>query len=249
MIISHVNLTDVGLARKTNQDSIFADVEGDIGVFVVADGMGGHSSGDVASQTLIGSVFKWWHNIGENRQIMSIEELTMGLEAAIFEANVFLNSKFRSEGLVGGTTVVALIVTADKFATLSVGDSRIYRTVADGRMVQITEDDVWQNLPQNRVYPPEQLRADSRFGKLTAAVGAAPQINVKTQICEQEAQERFILCSDGIYKYCRNGELDNMAARGAAEDSDEVTAHLLEQFVRSSGANDNYSLIICTLRR
>lgn len=249
MIISHTNLTDTGLVRKTNQDAVFADSDGDVGIFVIADGMGGHSCGDIASQAVIAGIYKWWYNLGDGRHDAGIEELLMGCEAAIMEANDYLYQRFHAAGQVGGTTVSALIVNATHFAVLNIGDSRIYRSVGGGVPVQITVDDVWQNLPQNASLTETELISDKRYGKLTAAVGAASGVKVKLFAHELESYERFILCSDGIYKYCLNGELENMAAAGVAQDSDEVTARMLEDFVRASGANDNYSLIIVTLRR
>lgn len=247
MIVDVAGYTNVGLVRSTNQDSILIRARKDRGLFVVADGMGGHSGGDYASQTTIGSIAAWWDEACD--KATTLEELTYGCQQEIISINNYIYDQFKSAGLVGGTTIVAVIVDGDRFATLSVGDSHIYR-YENNTMVPLCVDDVWENLPSTRESMTlEQIAADSRFGKLTAAVGAIPNVNIHINIYNQMDEEYLMLCSDGIYKYCGPEQLVGGFIAGLTSRNSQTTISTLANHVLANGANDNFTIAIARLSK
>ncbi|MCQ2529251.1 MAG: serine/threonine-protein phosphatase [Saccharofermentans sp.] len=247
MIVDVAGYTNVGLVRSTNQDSILIRASKNRGLFVVADGMGGHSGGDYASQSTINSIAAWWDEA--EKTATTLDELVYGCQQEIINISNYIYDQFKSAGLVGGTTIVAVIVDGDRFATLSVGDSHIYR-YENNNMVPLGVDDVWENLPSTlESMTPEQIATDSRRGKLTAAIGAIPNVNVRVEFYNQMDEEYLMLCSDGIYKYCGPEQLVGGFVAGLTSRNSQTTVATLANHVLNNGANDNFTLAICRLSK
>ena len=130
--------------RDINQDAVFAASDGDQGVFVLADGMGGHSEGEYASAEIIAAIREWWEMSRKYRDDFSAEEAFLQCVDAIERVNNELYSFFKSKNEIGGSTVVLLLLWGEKINALSVGDSRIY-IYRNDEIEQLTEDDVWEN--------------------------------------------------------------------------------------------------------
>lgn len=248
MIVDVSGYTNVGLVRSTNQDSILVRAEKNYGMLVVADGMGGHSGGDYASQTLIKNLASWWDS-GAYKKVTNLEDLAEECRGELLRINSEIYNQFKQVGLVGGTTVVVLLINESNFVTLTVGDSHIYR-LCGSSMIPLSTDDVWENLPSIREsMSMEEIMQDSRRGKLTAAIGALESVGIHVQMFEQMEEEYFMLCSDGIYKYCDADDLSEGFASGVAKSSAKSTVEMLSAFVTASGASDNFSVIILKTKR
>ena len=249
MIREVASVTDKGLVRNLNQDSILVRYDQDEGLFIVADGMGGHSKGEVASATLVSSLSSWWDR--EDRAEMNLTDLAFSCMGQINKVSSEIYREFSSEGLLGGTTAAVMILKGNEYAILSTGDSRVYRSSdTGGELILMTRDDVWQNSPEiAKKLSEEEKRRDPKFGKLTSAVGAMPEIKVSLKIGPLENKQIFLLCSDGIYKACDMVRASKYftgmtAGRKASQILDRITKDVIE-----GGADDNYSAILVKTQR
>ena len=230
--------------REENQDAVFAATEGDTGVFALADGMGGHSDGEHASKELITAVSEWWKILLENKETLSAEEVFTQCNDLVARVNKELRSYYKDKNLVGGSTIVILIVWKGTIRAISVGDSRLY-LVKKGKVVQISLDDVWENsIEVRKCFSESELMHDERRGKLVAAVGVFEQVEIHDYFEELFGGDTFFLCSDGVYRYCDEEKLEkifkNPFLHGVGQKLNQIRKHVEKQ-----GTNDNYSAIIC----
>ncbi|MCM1191140.1 MAG: serine/threonine-protein phosphatase [Butyrivibrio sp.] len=235
--------------REVNQDAICVSVEENRGIFAVADGMGGHFGGEVASSAIVNGIRSWWESIdtaSPGTDIDTVSEQCIGLLTNL-NAEVF--SCFSSKGQMGGSTVAVLIIWDDRFTVLSAGDSRIYR-VRGRKLEQLTTDDVWENLPEVKYKMNSEAAADdSRFGRLTEALGSGERLKISRKSGILSERETFLLCSDGVYKYCGHSELEKIMCGGRVCGSAERKKRMIRKCVVKGGGNDNYSAVIYCIRR
>ncbi|MBO4636821.1 MAG: serine/threonine-protein phosphatase [Clostridiales bacterium] len=245
MIADHAFVTDVGAVREVNQDSILCRCDRNNGIFVVADGMGGHSKGEIASAELVHALENWSRTCREK----TIETLAGSCRECIVSTSDRLYEQFKSEGLIGGTTAVVLLVMKDDIAVLSVGDSRIYRfDHGSGMLNAVTEDDVWENLPEVKAMPSEEAMKDPRRGKLTTAVGARKGITVKTDVFKASKEEIFLLVSDGVYRFCDTQYASRLISESIGMLRPEFILNDIAVQVMKNGAADNYSAVMVLTR-
>lgn len=215
-------LTDVGQRRAVNEDAFFYD--DDLGLYVVADGMGGHAAGEIASQeavdTVHGMVAK---EIDVLKAIASgdtaDETIRRGLrtmESAIQAATymVFGLSQHDPERQGMGTTVSAMAICGQFGITAQVGDSRIY-LVRDGYASQLTEDHTlvaWQ-LKQG-IITEEEAAVSPHRNVITRAVGSRDYVQVDTRFFDIHPGDAFLLCSDGLHGYLKDGEIPDIISLG-----------------------------------
>ena len=224
----------VGKVRSNNQDSGYAGTH----LFVVADGMGGHAGGDVASAIAIQSIAH------VDRAFDSVEEAENVLRAALLEANGELaESVFQHPELTGmGTTVSGVVRVGDRLALAHIGDSRIYRW-RDGALTQITKDHTFvQRLVDSGRITAEEAAVHPRRSVLMRVLGdveLTPEIDV--EVLDTRPGDRWVLCSDGLSGYVdeeRIGELlDEHPDASAAVEAliDESLDH---------GAPDNVTVVV-----
>ena len=230
--------------REVNQDSVYAGVRDHRGILVVADGMGGHSDGEIASHAVTETLQKWW----EAKDGYSVlQEDVKRCEELLYRVNQSLYAEYAAQGRVCGTTVAVMLLDEQEYRTISAGDSHIYRR-EDRGLELLTVDDVWENRPENLVAFTEAERmADPRYGKLTAAVGAQPNISLQVYGGALAKKELFLLCSDGVYKYCGEANMEKVIRAHQAL-GPEAMAHALERLAYRMESQDNYSAIVCTVR-
>jgi serine/threonine protein phosphatase PrpC len=214
-------LTDLGRKRQSNEDAFFVDDE--LGLYVVADGMGGHAAGEVASReavdTLYGMVKR---GIGELREL--VDPLTDTdaraacrlMESAVQAATYFVYSiaEIDRDKSGMGTTISAMLVLGDYAVTAQVGDSRIYK-VNGGAVEQLTEDHTliaWQ-LKQGLITPQEALRSPHK-NVITRAVGNREYVQVDTRCVPISPGVRFLLCSDGLHGYLKDEDIPTIVEMG-----------------------------------
>jgi protein phosphatase len=194
--------TDVGRQRRLNEDSFFRDDE--LGLYVVADGMGGHAAGEVASSEAVDAIY------GMVKQSVSTSGDTIDplhacrlLEGAIQSATYMLVAIAELDRAKAGmgTTISSALVVGDSLVIGHVGDSRVYQ-IRDANAVQITEDHTliaWQ-LKQGLISETEAKSSPHR-NVITRAVGNRDYVQVDTFVVPMLSGDRYLLCSDGLHGY------------------------------------------------
>jgi protein phosphatase len=237
--------TDVGRRRKSNEDAYLVDDA--LGLYVVADGMGGHAAGEVASQEAVEAIYGMVKQ-GLRALPRSLGTLTQEharaatrlVEGAVQAATymVFALSELDRDKSGMGTTISALLVLGDFAVTAQVGDSRIYQIKA-GQARQITEDHTlisWQ-LKQGLITPEEAKRSPHR-NVITRAVGNHDYVEVDTGLIQLVSGDRFLLCSDGLHGYLRDEEIAVLAELGA-----KTAVEQLIERANQRGGKDNITAV------
>jgi serine/threonine protein phosphatase PrpC len=233
MAFDCVTRTHVGCRRKLNEDAILS--RPDLGVWAVADGMGGHDAGEVASAMIIDSLTSFPPGLDINRR-------TEAIDAALRDAN----DKLLAMGKRGpiartiGSTVVAIAADAVSFACQWVGDSRAYR-LRDGYMAQLTRDhSLVQELVDAGMLSAAEAENHPNGNVVTRAVGAAPALAIDVVRGDVLAGDVFLLASDGLTRFVQPNEL----LLGLQAGDLEAAADQLVDTVVSRGAPDNLSFIM-----
>lgn len=201
------SLTDTGNVRKINEDSCLNLPTR--GLWVVADGMGGHAAGDVASQMIVETL----------RRIPAYDkfsEFVDGVEDHVFEANrkLYEMSISGEEQRVVGSTIAALLAFGNHCLCVWAGDSRVYRLRA-GQFEQMTRDhsEVEEMIEQG-VISSEAAAEHPAANVITRAVGGAHELALDVDLHELRPRDRYLICSDGLYKELADDEMRERLANG-----------------------------------
>ena len=240
-------VTDIGRRRKTNQDAFSVDDR--LGLYVVADGMGGHASGEVASAEAVDAVRSLVRK-GEST-LVQIEngadspELLRGavrlLESAVQNATymVFGIAQHEPEQRGMGTTVSALAIAGRYGGLGQVGDSRVY-LVRDGVAAQLTTDHTlvaWQ--VRQGIITPEEAAISPHRNVITRAVGSRDYVQVDTRFVEIVPGDSFVLCSDGLHGYCDAPEIAEIV-----DMEDDHAAQVFVDIANARGGRDNITAVV-----
>lgn len=228
------SVSHVGKVRALNEDSVLA--RPDIGLWAVADGMGGHGGGDVASRSVVAA-------LAALAPQPSAAALLKEFEARIMRVNEELRALARSQGAsVLGTTLVAVLVHGVHFACVWCGDSRLYLMRA-GALEQISRDhSEVQDLIDRGVLEKDEAKVWPRRNVVTRALGGADQAELDIVDGPAYVGDRFLLCSDGLTAHVDDAEI---AALLAADDPQKACDDLLALTLQR-GASDNVSMIVLT---
>ena len=219
----------MGHIRRANEDS-FLDAREQI-LWVVADGMGGHSRGDRASQAIIEHLVTF-------RALESHQASVDDIRKRLNQANMMCRQITR--GKVMGSTVVVLYRTDNQCSVIWAGDSRMY-CLRKGRMKQITEDhSLVQELCRLGELTPEQAENHPSSNVITRAVGVHDVLNLDIIDFQAEPGDRFLLCSDGLFKDVRQKEVLKNLSHPALEQS----LDLLVKKALARGGTDNVTAIL-----
>lgn len=232
--------TDVGQRRKNNEDAFFVDDE--LGLWVVADGMGGQAAGEVASQQAVETVHEMVLSGLRRDQGKSVERI---LESAVQAATymVFGMAELDSSKSGMGTTLSAILRQPDRLVIAQVGDSRIYR-IRDGQASQLTEDHTLVNWQiQQGLITPEEAKRSKQKNVITRAVGNRDYVQVDILACDIQPNDVFVLCSDGLYSYVRTEELPAVIACGG-----DVAVQALIDLANQRGGKDNITVALVEAR-
>ena len=234
---SSAALTDVGKVRSINEDACAAWPEK--GLWVVADGMGGHDAGDLAS----GSIIEAMEKVG---RCDTLSEFIEAVEDCLINVNRVLlaEANRRGEGIIIGSTVVALLAQRHRCACLWAGDSRIYR-LRENQLQLLTQDhsQVMEMVEQGLIQR-EDAESHPAANIVTRAVGAADDLYLDTKVKTLLSGDRYLLCSDGLTKEMSDVEISESLQHGSCQDAcDEVISRVLEQ-----GSRDNVSVVVVDFR-
>ncbi|MGV8858447.1 Stp1/IreP family PP2C-type Ser/Thr phosphatase [Rhodoglobus sp.] len=224
----------VGRVRANNQDSAYAGSH----LFIVADGMGGHAGGDVASAITIK------HLVEADRVFETAEEAAEILHETLLAANNILSETvIEHNELTGmGTTVSGMVRVGNKMAMAHIGDSRIY-LLRDGTMTQITHDHTFvQRLVESGRITQEEAAVHPRRSVLMRVLGdvdASPEID--TDVLETKPGDRWLLCSDGLSSFVTEDKIAATLRR--VTDADAATERLVQASL-DQGAPDNVTVVL-----
>jgi len=241
-------LTDQGRRRPHNEDAFMCDDA--LGLFVVADGVGGHAKGEVASQESVEQICgfvrqgrpliaEFLKEPGRDDKRESVRRL---LESAVQSAcyMVFGLAELDPSQKGMSTTISALLIAGGYGVTAQVGDSRIYR-VRRGVGQQLTEDHTLLNYKLKQGLISE---ADARTMKgknvITRAVGHKDYVEVDTREIEVQPGDRYLLCSDGLHGYLQNGELEEVLSQSEPEQA----PHRFVSMANERGGRDNITVVL-----
>jgi serine/threonine protein phosphatase PrpC len=188
--------TDIGMIRAGNEDSLYADANAWRGLFIVADGMGGHAAGEVASEMAVQIVERELQSVKDLHDDTAIERMVHALKEAnskIFERTL---SEADKQGM--GTTSSVLMLGGSRYVIGQVGDSRIYM-LRDGSLSQVTRDHSYVQEQVDAGYlTPEQARYHPYSNVITRCVGASENVEPDTYTGEVKAGDVFLVASDGL---------------------------------------------------
>jgi protein phosphatase len=249
MKIAYHALTDVGRKRKGNEDSLFLNP--DQNLFIVADGMGGHAAGEVASKMAVEAInefvcltggdddITWPFGLDEN-----ISYDGNRLKTAIKYANrkVLEATKEKSEYEGMATTVAAVLVDGETANLAHVGDSRVY-LMRDGVLKQLTSDHSWVNEQiQSGVLSADQARGHPLRNVVTRALGGKPDLQVDMQVHKMQAGDVLLLCSDGLTTMLPDDEIHELLE--AAKGDIRRAAQELVAAANDRGGEDNITVVL-----
>ncbi|ACY18360.1 PP2C family protein-serine/threonine phosphatase [Haliangium ochraceum] len=259
MITVSVGLSDVGRKRTVNEDALHRDDS--MGFYVVADGVGGRSKGEIASRETVEQLRMWmrdsapelekWVSACERGDRDAIWEVRRLLENGVQSAcwMVFGMAQLDPEMRGMSTTCSALLIRGGYAFAAHVGDSRVYRLRDrdnERTVLQLTEDHTLINykLKHGLLTPEEAAQAPGK-NLITRAVGHKDYVQVDTADIDVRPGDRFLLCSDGLHRYLpEDGEVADLI--GA--DSIQTSAHAAIALANQRGGKDNITAVVVEVR-
>ncbi len=227
--------TDVGLVRPNNEDRyLIAD---DLGLALVADGMGGAACGEVAAQMTVDCVADLLRASGINGHSVA------ALETAIAEANrrVWRHAKQTQQCKGMGTTIVAACWQGERLAIANVGDSRAY-LLRENQLTQLSYDQSLVNeLRHNLGLNDEQIKRYANRNVLTQAIGTSENVSIRTNEIDFHPGDVVMLCSDGLHGLVDDAVIHEILADAG---SLEVQVTRLIEVAKRAGGNDNITIAV-----
>ena len=220
--------TDVGCQRERNEDSLVVSPP----LYVVADGMGGHNAGDVASEVAVNTLAAL---------APTIPDVDL-LGRAVESANHAVITEAQKAGFEGmGTTMTACVVQGDKIAIAHVGDSRAY-LLHTGKLQQLTRDHSWvADMVEQGKLTPDEARIHPNRSVITRALGSDPMMQPDLYEITASEGDRLLLCSDGLTGMVDDGSIQAMLAR--IRDPQRCAAALVKEAI-ANGGSDNITVIV-----
>jgi protein phosphatase len=249
MKITYQAITDTGKKRKGNEDSLFVNPEQHL--FVVADGMGGHAAGEVASKVAVDSInefivltsgdeeITWPFGLDEN---ISCDGNRLKTAIRFANRKVLEATREKSEYEGMATTVAAVLVDGSSANLGHVGDSRVY-LVRDGAISQLTSDHSWVNEQiQSGVISADQARSHPLRNVVTRALGGKPDLQVDMQVHKIQAGDILLLCSDGLTTMIPDEDIAKVVQDAGG--NIEKAAKALVAAANARGGEDNITVLL-----
>ena len=226
--------TDTGRIRSVNQDAFF--VMPDEKIFLVADGVGGHNNGELASRTAMEDIARYVkeHPLAAAADDPAASEYFNNLIKSV-NSHVYDMAKKNAPGGMA-TTLVALYLSGDKALAANIGDSRLY-LIREGTIRQITEDHTYVNkLLTEGIITREEARSHPDRNMITRAIGAEASVTPDLFVFDVQEKDIFLLCTDGLYNEVREEELCRVLTE--AKDMRTACAFLVDQANNHGGADN-----------
>ena len=238
--MKYMEISDIGKTMNINQDTTLAINNGEYGLFAVADGMGGHSNGELASRYIIKMLQGWWLSFDASYYQHDFMKMVNAVGDTLRKANSDVYHLYNRSGICGSTMVV-LFVSKDAYGLFYAGDSRLYIQY-NNSFKQVTNDETWEN--QSDLQESERKRRwDELNGCLVNAVGIREELQCRVKTDMVRPGMVFLLCSDGLYKFCPVTNLQKCLHIERYGNLELCCRSLLES-VYQTKANDNISFIV-----
>ncbi len=246
--IEYISLSDTGLVREHNEDALGSDM--DIGLLVLADGMGGYNAGEVASGIAVKTTVDMVRDALRREERTAIDEesglmrQSIVLRDAIARANkiIYQTSKSQSECEGMGTTIVACLFWDNTVSIAHVGDSRLYR-LRDKRFTQVTQDhSLLRELVDRGFYSAEEAERSLNRNYVTRALGIEPRVEVEIQeeaVCPDDV---YVLCSDGLSDMVDDEDIHLTISTFNANLN--MIGQQLIRLTNDNGGRDNVSIVV-----
>ncbi|MEM8817480.1 MAG: Stp1/IreP family PP2C-type Ser/Thr phosphatase [Pseudomonadota bacterium] len=246
--IDFAQITDTGRVREHNEDAIGADA--DVGLMVLADGMGGYNAGEVASGIAVETVTKLATEAYEREELNNVDphsgmmRQSIILRDAIYRANKIIfqtaQSQTHCEGM--GTTIVAGMFYDNRISIAHVGDSRAYR-LRGGQFEQLTLDhSLLQELVDRGFYSAEEAQRSTNRNYVTRALGVEPTVEVEVHEHDVLPDDVYLLCSDGLPDMVEDEDIHLTISTFNA--SLDVVGQQLIDLANKQGGRDNVSVML-----
>ena len=252
-------LSDTGLVREHNEDCIA--VRPDLGLVVLADGMGGHRAGEIASALAVQAV------VDELERALAEPELALGADVAhragalpgagsdgAETAYLMLNTLAQANALVYqsaqtspertgmGTTIVVALFAAGRVTVAHVGDSRAYR-LRDAQLERLTHDhSVIEEAVRKGMFTREEAQRNFKKNIITRALGVGPDVDTDVQQFEVRSGDLYLFCSDGLTDMVSDADLQSALVE-SGDHPDRAAQHLIE-LANKGGGRDNISVVL-----
>ena len=224
-------LTDQGLVRANNEDSILQSPE--TGVWVVADGAGGHSSGDVASSLIVDDLKRFIPvNHGNGNNIGKIFSILDDINNHLIELG-------ESKRIIGSTVTVFFSDGKSAFVVWA-GDSPLF-LLRNNKLIKVIEDHNRQDEFIRKGFTEIECKGIPQAQQLTRAIGASVPLAIETRILPLKKDDLYVICSDGLTKELTEGEIENILINSVKVDV--ATKRLVDASIEK-GARDNVSVIV-----
>lgn len=237
-----VGLCETGLVRNENQDAVFWSKTEEAAICVVADGMGGHSHGEVASGLIKQTVLECWETFIQGNCDRDFGSMLEYLQQELKVANQALYREYGKNRMCG-STLVLLFCFQKQYGILYAGDSRVYLRKGFS-FCRLTTDEVWEN----QTCIPEKERCNTshpNYGKLVNAFGSDEELHMRMVTDALRGGELFLLCSDGLYKMCTDQQIKAAMRKARSGGASMKSALLcLKNETEAAGAADNFSIIM-----
>lgn len=233
-------MTDVGKCRKINEDNFYVKADGAFPYAIVADGMGGHKAGEIASMMVVDVIKNHIENtLNEDLDYVEVGE---AVRKAFISANSIIykyaENHYKIMGM--GTTATLVMIFKDRLITAHVGDSRAY-TITSEEIKQITKDHSYvQELVSMGKITKDEAKHHPKKNFITRAMGAEETVKVDVGIRHYE-NETVLLCSDGLVNLVDDDEIKDIVLKDT--DLNDKTEQLIET-ANSRGGKDNITVII-----
>lgn len=248
MKLESYGITDVGLKRSHNEDSFLRSDE--LRLYLVADGMGGHAAGEVASGSAVESIREFvtryaedssvtWPFGYDNRYSGAVNAMLSGLRLANQHLCTLQQEHPDLNGM--GTTIAALVLDGDDATLAHAGDSRIYRVRAN-KLEQLTSDHSWVNEQlQKHIITAEEARNHRYKNVITRALGNRLDLEIDVRQEKAETGDVFLLCSDGL-----SGMVDDPVIEETVNSISDLRecANKLIALANEAGGNDNVTCVL-----
>jgi PPM family protein phosphatase len=246
-----VGFTDTGRVRQNNEDSIGYDSA--LGLLVLADGMGGHLGGEVASSLTVDSIIQQIQQHlpsitgGQIDSSSGFSLESVCVQEAIEQANDLVYRKSASDPELRGmgTTVVVFLLYDNRFSLAHIGDSRCYRYRGE-KLEQITKDhSLLQELIDRGFYTPEEAKTSLNKNLVTKALGIDPTVTPDVQEELAIKNDIYLLCSDGLTDLVED-EYISLTINRFSDNLEEAAKQLITK-ANQNGGKDNISVILCRI--
>jgi protein phosphatase len=239
--------TDVGCVRKHNEDSFLANT--DLGLFMVADGLGGHAAGEVASRIVVETVARFVGETLEKDRTWPVEyDPSLSYDGNRLKVALLLSDQAIAEDIrrnpereTMGSTVVACLLHGPQVTLAHVGDSRAYILGPEG-IHQVTRDHSWvAEQVANGILTPSEARVHPFRNVITQALGNGGDLEVEVQTLELSNSERLLLCSDGLSGMIGDKQIWEIVRQSSDL---QVAVESLIYAAREHGGEDNITVIL-----